>query len=60
MLGTASAKSSLIAAARLPACFCSSTAAAPATCGVAMDVPEMVLVAVVVPFHELVMSLPGA
>ena len=35
-------------------------AAAPATCGDAMLVPLMVLVAVVLPIQVLVMLLPGA
>ena len=35
-------------------------AATPVTCGVAIDVPEMVLVAVSLVFHEDVMPLPGA
>ena len=42
----------------LPAAI--SKAAAPATCGEAMLVPLMVLVAVVEPIQVLVMSLPGA
>src|SRR5215510_6611605 len=35
-------------------------AATPVTCGVAIDVPEIVLVAVSLVFHEDVMLLPGA
>src|SRR4026208_2645929 len=35
-------------------------AATPVTCGVAIDVPEMVLVAVSLVFHDDVMLLPGA
>src|SRR5205085_431839 len=35
-------------------------AATPVTCGVAIDVPEMVLVAVSLVFHDEVMLLPGA
>ena len=35
-------------------------AATPATCGVAIDVPEIVLVAVSLVFHDDVMLLPGA
>jgi len=35
-------------------------AATPVTCGVAMDVPEMVFVAVSLVFHDEVMLLPGA
>ncbi len=35
-------------------------AAAPATCGLAMDVPEMVLVAESPLFHAEVMEEPGA
>ena len=35
-------------------------AATPATCGVAIDVPEIVLVAVSLVFHDEVMLLPGA
>ncbi len=35
-------------------------AAAPTTCGVAMDVPLMVLVAVLLPIHAEVMFTPGA
>ena len=35
-------------------------AATPATCGVAMEVPEMVLVAVSLVFHDEVMLDPGA
>ena len=38
----------------------SNFAATPATCGAAMDVPEMVRVEVAVPIHAAVMSLPGA
>src|SRR5258705_329233 len=36
------------------------SAATPATCGVAMEVPEIVLVAVSLVFHEDVMLEPGA
>ena len=35
-------------------------AATPVTCGVAIDVPEIVLVSVSLPFHADGMSLPGA
>ena len=35
-------------------------AATPVTCGVAIDVPEIVLVAVSLVFHDAVMLLPGA
>ena len=35
-------------------------AATPATCGVAIEVPEIVLVAVSLVFHDDVMLLPGA
>ena len=35
-------------------------AATPVTCGVAIDVPEIVLVAVSLVFHDEVMLLPGA
>jgi hypothetical protein len=35
-------------------------AATPVTCGVAIDVPEIMLVAVSLVFHDDVMSLPGA
>ena len=35
-------------------------AATPVTCGVAIDVPEIVLVAVSLVFHDDVMLLPGA
>ena len=35
-------------------------AATPATCGVAIDVPEIVLVAVSLVLHDDVMLLPGA
>ena len=35
-------------------------AATPATCGVAIEVPEMVLVAVSLVFHDEVILLPGA
>ena len=35
-------------------------AATPATCGVAIDVPEIVFVAVSLVFHDDVMLLPGA
>jgi hypothetical protein len=35
-------------------------AATPATCGVAIDVPEIVFVAVSLVFHDDVMPLPGA
>src|SRR4051794_24499772 len=38
----------------------STSAAAPATCGVAIEVPLMVLVAVSAVFHAEVMSTPGA
>ncbi len=41
-------------------CVASHRAAAPATCGVAIDVPEMVLVAVSLVFHDDVMFSPGA
>jgi hypothetical protein len=36
------------------------SAATPVTCGVAIDVPEIVLVAVSLVFHDEVMLLPGA
>ena len=36
------------------------SAATPVTCGVAIDVPEIVLVAVSLVFHDDVMLLPGA
>ena len=36
------------------------SAATPATCGVAIDVPEIVFIAVSLVFHDDVMSLPGA
>ena len=36
------------------------SAATPATCGVAIDVPEIVFVAVSLVFHDDVMLLPGA
>ena len=39
---------------------CRVSAANPATCGLAIDVPEMVLVAVVDPIHEEVIDTPGA
>ena len=39
---------------------CSAIAAAPVTCGAAMDVPSMVLVAVFEPAHAERMPLPGA
>jgi hypothetical protein len=35
-------------------------AATPVTCGVAIDVPEIVFVAVSLVFHDEVMLLPGA
>jgi hypothetical protein len=35
-------------------------AATPATCGAAIDVPDMTLVAVVLPIHAEVMLEPGA
>src|SRR4051794_17745913 len=41
-------------------CVCASRAAAPVTCGVAIDVPLMVLVAVVDVYHDDVMLEPGA
>jgi hypothetical protein len=40
--------------------FCSSSAAAPVTCGVAIEVPLMVLVATALVFQDDVMPLPGA
>ena len=39
---------------------CRVSAAKPATCGLAIDVPEMVLVAVVDPHHVEVIATPGA
>jgi hypothetical protein len=39
---------------------CSMSAAKPATCGLAIDVPEMVLVAVVDPNHAEIIDTPGA
>src|SRR5688572_21605540 len=39
---------------------CRYSAATPATCGVAIDVPEIVFVAVVLVYHEEVMLMPGA
>ena len=41
-------------------CSWARIAAAPATCGVAIDVPEMVLVAVSLVFQPAVMEEPGA
>ena len=41
-------------------CVASHRAAAPATCGVAIDVPEMLFVAVSLVFHADTMFEPGA
>jgi len=39
---------------------CRYSAAVPATCGVAIDVPLMVFVAVLLPIHAELMFTPGA
>mmetsp|Transcript_12032 Transcript_12032/g.19585 ORF Transcript_12032/g.19585 Transcript_12032/m.19585 type:complete len:250 (-) Transcript_12032:279-1028(-) len=57
---TARASSSLCAAALLNECFSNKSAATPATCGVAMEVPLMVSFAVLDPFHADVIEVPGA
>ncbi len=44
----------------MPGTACDRRAARPATCGEAIDVPEMVLVAPLPPIHAEVMPLPGA
>ena len=44
----------------MPGCACCKRAARPATCGAAIDVPEMVRVAVDPEIHAEVMLLPGA
>src|SRR5687767_9977792 len=42
-----------------PGLLCRYSAATPATCGEAMEVPLMVLVAVALVYHALVMPTPG-
>ena len=43
-----------------PELFSRNRAATPVTCGVAIDVPEIVLVAISLVFHDDVMLEPGA
>jgi len=59
--GVAAAKRAAVTWAGVALGFCpKNTAAAPLTCGVAMDVPEIVFVALLLVFHAEVISVPGA